>query len=75
MCNVKGEFQGHLMLFCLVVELICNYWWTTCSLRQICTLTLASELALLSRGEPEGCGRALTNPLDSQPNTPAWPWL
>lgn len=42
---------------------------------KICMLTLVSELALLGRGEPESWGRVLTNPLDSQPNTPVWAWL
>lgn len=39
------------------------------------TLTLESELALPGRGEPDGWGRALTNPLDSQPKTPLCDWL
>lgn len=38
-------------------------------------LTLVSGLALPGWGEPDGWGRALTNPLDSQPKTPLWAWL
>lgn len=71
--KIKGKFNIYRPITLLLFHLCGsfrlsgrNVFFFFLNLEQM-KLTLAS---LLARGEPEGWGRALTNPLGSHPKTP-----